>query len=153
VNFRKAGRRDETTIELTPLIDVVFLLLIFFLITTTFVRPEQQNQSAQIPVNLPSGVSGKAIAEGERLILTVTEEGKIRLEDGTVVEGESLVKQLEELHETTPDAAILLRGDTSARHGKVVEILDTIKESGFTEVNLVIDTKGTQDNPKEPASE
>jgi biopolymer transport protein ExbD len=141
VNFRKASRRDETTIELTPLIDVVFLLLIFFLITTSFVKPEQQDKSAQIPVNLPSGVSGKAISEGERLVLTVTEEGKIRLDDGTTVEGEGLKAQLEQLYGTNPDAAILLRGDTSARHGNVVEILDTIKQSGFTEVNLVIDTK------------
>ncbi len=144
MNFRNRDRRDETTIELTPLIDVVFLLLIFFLITTSFVRPEQQESSAQIPVNLPSGVSGKAISDGERLILTVTEDGNIRLEDGTLVEGATLAEQLRELHKTSPDAAILLRGDTSARHGNVVEILDTIKESGFTEVNLVIDTKEKQ---------
>lgn len=156
MNFRARSRRDETTIELTPLIDVVFLLLIFFLITTSFVKPEEADRSAQIPVNLPSGVSGKAISEGERLVLTVTEDGKIRLEDGTLVEGATFVEQLEVLYGENPDAAILLRGDTSAKHGRVVEILDTIKESGFTEVNLVIDSKkqGEEEGaaPEQPES-
>lgn len=153
MNFRHRQRRDETTIELTPLIDVVFLLLIFFLITTSFVRPKEDNRSAQIPVNLPSGTSGKSLSEGERLILTVTEEGDIQLEDGTIVEGETLAEQLGSLYETNPEASILLRGDTSAKHGRVVEILDTVKASGFTEVNLVIDSKKSAAEGAEPPAE
>jgi biopolymer transport protein ExbD len=136
VNFRSTARkrRVETTLELTPLIDVVFLLLIFFLITTTFV----QNLEAEIPINLPEASSGTSSEQLDRLVLVVTATGEVAIEGEGVVSSAVLRARLESLHQTNPGANIQLRGDVDATHGKVIELLDLVKQTGFSRVNLVI---------------
>lgn len=138
MNFRSTpGRRrgDDFAIDLMPLVDVVFLLLIFFLITTSFSRAKE----SQIPINLPTGVTGAQAGEGDRAVLFVTDTGEVEFEvEGVEVEGDDLQARLRSLHEQRPEIDILLKGDTAASHGRVVEILDTIKATGFSRVNLVI---------------
>ncbi len=119
---------------MTPLIDVVFLLLIFFLITSTFSKAEE----SQIPINLPEAVSGESAASGERVVLLVTAEGDVVMDDGVIWRGDALREQLENYYESHPDANILLRGDVDASHGRVIELLDLVKQVGFKRVNLVI---------------
>lgn len=131
------SRREDLNLDLMPLIDVVFLLLIFFLITTSFTRPKQESK---IPVNLPSGVSGAEASTEEPVVIVVTAEGDVRFEE-TQIEGDTLQAKLENLKQAKPEASIMLRGDTEASHGRVVETLDAIKASGFEKVNLVIKKK------------
>jgi len=136
VNFRhSAKRRIDATVEIMPLIDVVFLLLIFFMITTTFT---QDSKEQSIPINLPSGVAGQAAGEGDSVILSVTPEGDVVFEGKLVPEGETLETRLDNLYKTNPDVNILLRGDSEVSHGEIVRILDTIKSKGFKRANLVI---------------
>ncbi|MFU8804123.1 MAG: ExbD/TolR family protein [Bradymonadaceae bacterium] len=144
MNFRNTAnsRRAETTLELTPLIDVVFLLLIFFLITTTFV----QTTEAEIPINLPEAASGVASEQVERMVLVVTATGGVAIEGEGEVSSANLRARLEELHEQNPMASILLKGDVEATHGKVIELLDVVKQTGFSRVNLVIQ----QSAPSQP---
>ena len=75
-----ARRRADPTLELTPLIDGVFLLLLFFLITTTFARP----QESQLPLNLPSAAAGESTTPGERVVIFVTADGSLQLQDELV---------------------------------------------------------------------
>jgi len=137
VNFRNArSRGDDLTIDLMPLIDVVFLLLIFFLITTSFA---QNRDEKQIPINLPRGVTGKDVGEGKRVVLFVTKDGDVEVRGGgEQLQGKTLEDKLEALQKSNPDASILLKGDEHATHGRVVETLDSIKAAGFDKVNLVI---------------
>ncbi len=135
MNLRgKEGRRVEPTIELMPLIDIVFLLLIFFLITTSFA----QTPESQIPVNLPSGVSGVSAGEGDQVVFVVTPDGSIEVEGNVEVPEGSLDERLEWLKNEKPNVSMMLKGDSEASHGRVVEILDLIKAKGFERVNLVI---------------
>ncbi|MBA2664697.1 MAG: biopolymer transporter ExbD [Bradymonadaceae bacterium] len=135
MNFRSVGkRRVESTLEITPLIDVVFLLLIFFLITTTFAQANE----AQIPINLPEAVSGEDSAKGERVVLMVTATGEVVMDEGVAWQGDALREKLDAYFQTNPDASILLKGDVEASHGRVVELLDLVKQVGFKRVNLVI---------------
>lgn len=136
MNFRstRGKGRAETTLEMTPLIDVVFLLLIFFLITTTFV----QSTEAEIPINLPEAASGTASEQVERMVLVVTSSGEVAIEGEGLVSAARLRARLEEVHELNPDASIQLKGDVDATHGKVIELLDLVKQTGFSKVNLVI---------------
>lgn len=143
MNFRGARRkRAEFSIDLMPLIDVVFLLLIFFLITTSFARPKDEHA---IPVNLPSGVSGAEASPEDPVTIVVAADGRVRFEDEEI-EGADLQQRLQNLKSERPDAAILLRGDTDATHGQVVETLDAIKAGGFQKVNLIIKAR----TPYEP---
>ena len=121
MNFRASRRRKaEFGIDLMPLIDVVFLLLIFFLITTSFSRPKEESNIPDDPVTI-----------------VVAADGRVRFEDEEI-EGSDLEERLRNLKTERPDAAIMLRGDTDAAHGKVVETLDAIKSGGFQKVNLII---------------
>ncbi|AWV88046.1 ExbD/TolR family protein [Bradymonas sediminis] len=140
----RKSRRVTVDLDMTPLIDVVFLLLIFFLVTSTFSKTED----AEIPINLPSAASGEAISDAQKIVLFITEDGSVEIKsdaadpgnvlDGEQIEGANLSEKLANLYAKHPDANVLLRGDKLATHGKVIEILDQIKESGFKSVNLVI---------------
>lgn len=127
-------RREEASLEMTPLIDVVFLLLIFFLITTTF----SKSQEAEIPINLPTAVSGETATEGEKVVLFITDDGTVDIKGDGELEGETLNDKLTNLHARQPNANVVLKGDQEASHGKVIEVLDQIKQTGFKKVNLVI---------------
>lgn len=141
MNFRGSSRRrPEPTIDMMPLIDVVFLLLIFFLITTSFTHAQNKEETS-IPIDLPSGETGKSEGDGEQLVVSISANGEVAL-SGNVEIGEGTIDQkLQALHESHPNLDILLRGDRETSHGQIVELLDRIKQQGFERVNLVIQAK------------
>ena len=138
MNFRdtRGRRRVDPTIELTPLIDVVFLLLIFFLITTTFVRSDNQ----QLPLNLPSASAGESLAQGERIIVYVNAEGGMQI-DEELVRPTEVERSLEKLFADKPDTHLLIKGDKATSYGHVTDIIDQARKVGFKRVNLVVKRK------------
>ena len=141
MNFRSASRRrPEPTIDIMPLVDVVFLLLIFFLITTSFTHAKDKDESS-IPIELPSGETGTAAGEGDMMVVSVGANGSVEFDGNVPIEGNTIDEKLEDLHRKKPDLDILLRGDKEATHGQIVEMLDRIKQKGFGRVNLVIQNK------------
>lgn len=128
MNFRPERKGRSLIINVTSLIDVMFLLLIFFMVTSTF-----RNQPA-INLVLPRS-STAAETVDTPTILFLTEAGEVFLND-TRVPRDQLPGALAQLHVTTGDDRIVLRADQAASHGRVVELIDTIKESGFTRVSL-----------------
>jgi biopolymer transport protein ExbD len=140
VNFRSPERRRaEPSLDLTPLIDVVFLLLIFFLVTATFA----QRDTRVVPVDLPSGASGESDAATTRVTLYLEADGTYTLhaEDDEPVRGldrSGLQTDLETLFETAPDTPLYLRGDEEVRYGDVMDLLDLARTIGFRRVFNVI---------------
>lgn len=140
MNFRSApGRgRVEATLELTPLIDVVFLLLIFFVMTTT----PAMSSAERLDVDLPEAASGEAGASDQaRVVLRVYADGEIRLQEGEGQEERvvgDLRADLEALREERPETAIWIRGDVDASHGAVIELLDTARDVGFSKVHMAV---------------
>lgn len=116
------------SIELTPIIDMVFLLLIFFLVTTTYHQVEREMQIA-----LPEAESGAPISVALReLIVNVASDGSV------VVSGRNLT--LEELRslvtqavEANPGQKVTVRADRDASYGLVARVLDIAKSSGVSE--------------------
>ena len=128
MNFRPAKKGRSLIINITSLIDVMFLLLIFFMVTSTF-----RNQPA-INLVLPrSSTASETVDTPTIVFLTAT--GDVFLNDAPVAP-EDLAPALERLHVSTGDDRIVLRADQDASHGRVVEMIDTIKQSGFTRVSL-----------------
>lgn len=141
MNFRSdRRRRPEATIDLTPLIDVVFLLLIFFLLTSAISRNNEATApESSIPIELPEAQSGSKSVTGSPVILTVTEQGEVELEGGeSPLSGDSIEAKLIELYKKDPKAQILLRGDKGASHGRVIELLGAVRQIGFKKVDMVI---------------
>ncbi len=112
--------------EITPLIDIVFLLLIFFMLTSSFVF--QQG----IKVHLPKTVTAD-VAQKENVVITVAQQGHLYL-GSHVVTLQELRKKLS--HAQQIHRPVLIRADRKAALGRVVEVWDLCRDLGFTQVNI-----------------
>jgi biopolymer transport protein ExbD len=122
----------DASLDLTPLIDTVFILLLFFILTTTFSRP-------MLEVILPKADSaGVKELNQEKLTVTITEDSRIFFE-GDAVAPEEVAARLEKL---SADAAIVFNIDKGASFGLFVQILDTAKSRGQS--NFFINTGLTE---------
>jgi biopolymer transport protein ExbD len=128
MNFRPRNKGRGLIINITTLIDVMFLLLIFFMVTSTF-----KNQPA-INLVLPRSATASETVDTPA-VLFLTSEGIVYLND-TLMDKETLAARLKEMHDESGEDRMVLRADEDAAHGDVVELIDTIKQSGFTRVSL-----------------
>jgi len=145
MNFRgsRTGRRRvEATLELTPLIDVIFLLLIFFVMTTA----PQSSPLERIGVDLPEAASGAELDEAEvdRVVLRVSPEGAVfeQRDDGTQRAVEAPLEFLQAVHRERPTATVWLFGDAEVAHGAVIRLLDAAREVGFKKVHMAVRPPG-----------
>ncbi len=130
--FLKARQVDQgLSLELTPLIDMVFLLLIFFLVATTFHQEEREMQIA-LPVATSSGPISALLQE---LVINVDEEGHIIL-GGRRVEPQSLRSMIAEAVEVNPQQKGTVRGDRRTAYANIVTVLDICKGAGIQEPYL-----------------
>ena len=125
----KRRKRARNSMSITPLVDVVFLLLLFFALTLHF-SPEEA-----ISVELPTSSSAKQQSETE-IILTVTPEGVIRL-NGKDVPSQSLETELASLRKIDEKQAVQVRADQEVEVGKLVAIIDAIRNAGFQYFDLM----------------
>jgi biopolymer transport protein ExbD len=141
MNFRDQRRRRlDASLDLTPLIDCVFLLLIFFLVTATFA---QQQQQTVVPVELPVGSTGESSSATEQVTIFLEADGTYSLRRGeddvqTSMQRGDLETVLRALYTSSPETALFLRGDREVRYGEVMRLLDIAREIGFRRVFNVI---------------
>lgn len=131
-------RREEPDLEITPLIDIVFLLLIFFLVTTSFSQASGgEYEETEIPVQLPESSTGRGGETRDRMVLFVQKDGSVTLRGDVELTEGSLSEKLADLHERHPEMQVMLKGDEESSHGRLIEVLDELRSSGFRDVNLV----------------
>lgn len=123
---------EELNINITPLIDVVFLLLIFFMVTTTF------NRETRLLVNLPEANAEAAESTPTQIEITVSREGSYAINGRVLVNNrlETLMRGLELESNGDRNLPILLIADADATHQSVVTAMDGIGQSGFTRLNI-----------------
>lgn len=119
------------TIELTPLIDMVFLLLIFFLVATTFHQTEREMQIA-LPV---ASSSAPISAMMQELIVNVDVDGQI-IVGGRVIKGEDLQSMVAGAVAQNPEQKVTVRGDRRTAYANIVTVLDICKGAGIQEPYL-----------------
>jgi biopolymer transport protein ExbD len=134
MNFNPdSSNKGITSIELTPLVDVVFLLLIFFLLTATYVK------NPNIDIDLPKASPQEIFTKENDVTVAIKEDGTIKFESK-----ELTVKQLETIltqrvKKGGKDAVVIVNADKGARHGKVVEIMDMAKRIGYSKLAIAVD--------------
>ena len=134
MRFERLKRRTEIKkgqLDIAPLIDVVFLLLIFFMLTSNFVV------QPGIKVSLPKAVSSEVI-RSENLVVTLTGQDLIFLNDEPVT-AQELVPRIRQAAQD--NKTVLLKADTNASLGRVVEIWDLCRESGIPQINIATNEK------------
>ena len=141
----KRSRRDEPTINLTPLIDVVFLLLIFFMVTTTF------NRETRLLVNLPEANAETAENQPQQIEITVARDGMYSINGLNLVNSrvETLVRGLDLESGGDRSLSIILVADAEATHQSVVTAMDAIGQAGFNRLNIA--TQRTEGGTAAPA--
>jgi len=124
--------REELPINITPLIDVVFLLLIFFMVTTTFTR------ETRLIVNLPEAEAAPTEAIPEQIEITVSRNGTYTINGRPLVNTDiaTLMQGLELATQNDKTVPILLIADAEATHQSVVTAMDGIGQLGFTRLSI-----------------
>ena len=120
----KPKRSPDPVIEIAPLIDVVFLLLLFFMVTTHF------TSFPAIKMTLPGIEPGSSVTASDKVEVQITAQGDIFL-SGSPVTLERLETELKKSVSSPDTAVIVLAADENARHGRVVEVMDRIRLAGF----------------------
>lgn len=133
--------REEPEINLTSLIDVVFLLLIFFMISTTFDR------QALLRLTLPEATTSEADAIPAFIEVTVTDDGRIFIDDELLTENTQAAIRavLKERRGQNADIPLVVRADENAAHGLVVTVLDSAAAEGLDRVGIATVTSGGAD--------
>ncbi|MDT8406683.1 MAG: biopolymer transporter ExbD [Methylococcales bacterium] len=118
----------HTEINLTPLIDMVFILLIFFLVTSSFVK------ESGIEVNRPSAATAERQERGH-IIISVRKNGEFWVDKRRVDAG-ALRAQIERLHADNPEGSVIIAADKAAQTGDLVTALDQARLAGVTNVAI-----------------
>lgn len=132
MKFRKASKllrleRGSSTIDIAPLIDIVFLLLIFFMLTASFIF------QPGIKINLPRAVTSEVLHE-QNVVITVTSENLLYLDNKAVSLAELNKKLAKEV--APSKKPLLIKADRRASLGKVVEVWDICRATGISQVNI-----------------
>ncbi len=129
MRFRRAVERREAAFDLMPLIDVVFLLIIFFMLTTSF-RTIFQG----IKVDLPTTTTKQERIE-QNIIITITKDNVLYLDKSRVTTSKLVSLLKKKLREKK--GLVMINADKLVRHGKVVEIMDLAKQAGADRVGIL----------------
>ena len=119
--------RSRPAVPLAPMVDVLFLLLIFFMTASVFREQEQS-----IPIALPETQTAEAGVGGTQITVSFTDDGRLYLGQTEMTRPE-LREALVELHESNPDAPVMIRGG-AGRWDLGIELVDLAQQAGFDAV-------------------
>lgn len=125
---KRIREEEEAVIDMTPMLDVVFIMLIFFIVTTSFVK------EAGIDVNRPEA-SQASDQPSANIFIAITENGEVWM-DRRMVDVERVAANLERLLAEQPSDMVVIQADRGARHGVVVQVMDQIKEAGIAQISI-----------------
>ena len=126
------GGKSRTTmaeINVTPLVDVMLVLLIVFMITAPMLQHE-------LDVNLPVAAGIPQVTTEDQVVLTVNKQGNIYL-DQTTYTLDTLRPKLQTLYQTRRNKDIFLRADADVPYGKVVQVMDEVKKAGILKLGMI----------------
>jgi biopolymer transport protein ExbD len=141
VNFRKQHSIDPVPMQLAPLVDVLFLLVIFFAVTW-----QAGQQEKLMDVSVPAAEEGKdrkATSVGE-IIINVKNDGAIVV-NGQTLNVDELLAKLHNIATVFKDQAVIIRGDTKTEYDKIIKVLDTCQKAGIW--NIAFATRDPKDVP------
>jgi biopolymer transport protein ExbD len=121
-------------INMTPLVDVMLVLLIIFMITMPVI-------TRQIDVTLPASTSAVPATEQQTYLVQVRTDGQWTL-DGTAVTPQALAQQLADAVHGAPDTRVHLAGDTAVDYGEMMRVMDVLRGAGVTNLGFVTDADG-----------
>ncbi len=134
MKFSRSGRRPEPGIDLTPMLDVTFNLLLFFAVSTSFVD-EAAQQAPGIDVTLPRASAETVLVDDGDINVWVSSDGAVYLDDQPTT-----LAQLDEVFRsraaTKPNTLVVIKADEGVSHGRVVAVMDRARNLGLTRLAI-----------------
>ncbi|MDC1436908.1 biopolymer transporter ExbD [Gammaproteobacteria bacterium] len=123
---------EEVSVNLTPLIDVVFLLLIFFMVTTTFTR------DTNLLINLPEASGEIMDVLPEQIEVMVAQNGSYAVNGRGLVNTQlsTLIDAIEEMSEGDRSLPVIITADANTSYQSVVTVMDAVAQLGFSQLNI-----------------
>ena len=125
---------EEQEINITPMLDVVFIMLIFFIVTASFVK------EAGIDVNKPEGATAQA-KEKANILIAIDADGAIWI-DRRQVDPRAVRANIERLHAENPQGTVVIQADEDARTGTLVQVMDAARLAGVYDVAIAASEPG-----------
>ncbi len=122
---------EDSTIDMTPMLDIVFIMLIFFIVTTSFVK------ESGVSVNRPSASTAQEDKNGN-IMVAIKPNGEIWI-DKRSVDVRSVRANIEKLKAESPKSAVVIQADSDSRTGIVVQVMDQIRLAGVQNISLAAD--------------
>lgn len=128
-----AAQTEEDGIDITPMLDVVFIMLIFFIVTASFVK------ESGIEVNRPDASTSSAKPKAS-ILIAINDLGEIWINKRKIDEGQ-VRANIERLHAENPQGTVVVQADEEARTKTLVAVMDAAREAGVSDVSLATEKK------------
>ncbi|MGI2260097.1 ExbD/TolR family protein [Shewanella sp. GXUN23E] len=119
---------EEAQIDMTPMLDIVFIMLIFFIVTTSFVKP------SGLDYNKPEANSATK-QKSANIFIGISKTGLILMENRQV-DVERVTANVERMLAESPEAAVLIEADKDTQHGLVIKVMDQVKAAGVNKISV-----------------
>jgi biopolymer transport protein ExbD len=128
------GESDEPEVNMTPMLDIVFIMLIFFIVTTSFVR------EIGIDVNRPTDTPPETKQESEVVLIEITATGQVTM-GGRTIDVRAVQANVERARAEKPDATVVVAASGDSNAGILVQVIDQARLAGATNVSLASDVE------------
>ncbi len=125
---KSSMQEEESNIDITPMLDVVFIMLIFFIVTATFVK------EAGIDVNRPDAPTAVK-KDKANILIAITADNEIWI-DGRAVDPRSVRANIERLHAENPQGSVVIQADELSNNKTLVTVMDAARQAGVYNVAL-----------------
>jgi len=125
---RRGNQEEDAGIDLTPMLDVVFIMLIFFIVTTSFVK------ESGIDVNRPSASSAKK-KERATILIGISQHGEIWIQKRRI-DIRSVRANIERLHAESPEGTVVIQADKLSETGILVQVMDQVRLAGVEAISV-----------------
>ena len=125
---RRVRPKNESEVNLTPMLDVVFIMLIFFIVTASFVK------ESGVDVSRPDAATAERKERGN-ILVAITENDQIWI-DRRQVDPRAVRAHIERMHAENPQGAVVIQADKNSKNGLLVQVMDAAKLAGVANVSL-----------------
>jgi|TARA_B110000003_G_C16645144_1_gene531713 biopolymer transport protein ExbD len=129
---RKARRlREEATLDMTPMLDIVFIMLIFFIVTTSFIK------ETGIEINRPNAATAERDEKGN-ILVAISENNEVFI-DRRKVDIRAIRPNIVRLRAENPEGSVIIQADKASQTGLLVQAMDQIRLAGVQEISIAAD--------------
>lgn len=124
---------DESAIDITPMLDIVFIMLIFFIVTTSFVK------ESGIDVNRPTASTTERKERGS-ILVAISKDNQVWI-DKRRIDPDAIRPNIERLHAENPEGTVVIQADKASKSGILVKVMDQIRLAGITNISIAAQSK------------